>query len=1074
MTTLEATLLSNAILVLPLALAAALVTRCVRHPAVAWALWGIVLLKFVTPGFVPFSVPAELSDSNQGHETEASQDSLLEENEPAERTSPSAVPVRDSAVQMTDQDTGPAALPPDQGERLEDLAATAPPLLEQVPVPLASEIVVTTEFDDAEQPKSRPPAPSEPIWSASMPFSLDATESAESSLLALDESDLPLPATDAPSTPVTTVPTGETSADVGAARGTVTSLIEQAALWRAVGWRLWIGGGMIVALLCSWRALRFHRLLQQAAPAPAEIVSLAKSLIGPIKIRRMPELRTTSGRVPPLLWAGFGRPTILLPLGLWESLNDDGRRALLAHELTHVARRDHWTRWLEMTVRCLYWWHPVAWWAGRRLREAEEQCCDAQVVALAPGSAKAYARAVMATVDFLADDSQPVPVLATGLRPLRRSVRPLQRRLTMIVHETTSPKSSWLSRLLLLGAAACVLPATLVAEPDDEEESAPSTSGPVAVELDGFGLNQVDDETFSFYVGVDEVRDESFGAASDETQAAPPEPAGPLTPAGGGDDDVAPGNPPLGGKPRPSGKRVNVGVPGVTGLAGRWAAQIEPAEPVRPEALTSPEDYEEISVVAQGYVLPANLAQAVQEFLRTVEAGFPVLVTAIRNVGDGSFGGEDYGAFDMEDDAFGSEGYGGGFPGMMGMPYGGKVTLWVIAPATVEEAIGGFLKAMQDVPSGPDDSRKITLVRARYSMPADAVKAFAELVRAYQQSGLVIPLVVKTEGTKLTLTAPKQVHENIRQFVTFLGEHWKTASVSHSGKADHLDDVAESSGTSSRIFRTLGLGLAPLSGKDIDRTRGRYRGGLQVTAVIDSTPAADAGIRLDDVLVGLGAHETTSLQDVGWILNQAPHEDKSRLKFFILRDGETLFGRLNLAGQGLTVEPPGAQPAPQAKPVTEAAGPGAAQAVSHIDFEIAQREVDLAMEKLAFTKRLVEKGLKPTSDVKSADMELLKAERTLTQLEGELSPASMSEEYREWAGTRAGQQAIRGLLKALVDSVDMTKPRHEAAAELLREIQRRKNLVATDQPELLEMLAHLRDTYELVNADLQARSKNSS
>ena len=50
------TLLSNALLVVPLAIAVVLICRFVKRPAVAWCLWALVLLKFVTPAWYPLPV----------------------------------------------------------------------------------------------------------------------------------------------------------------------------------------------------------------------------------------------------------------------------------------------------------------------------------------------------------------------------------------------------------------------------------------------------------------------------------------------------------------------------------------------------------------------------------------------------------------------------------------------------------------------------------------------------------------------------------------------------------------------------------------------------------------------------------------------------------------------------------------------------------------------------------------------------------------------------------------------------------------------------------------------------------
>ena len=118
-------------------------------------------------------------------------------------------------------------------------------------------------------------------------------------------------------------------------------------------------------------------------------------------LHRGPDLPVTEGSVPPLLWTIGRRPLILLPRGLLEGLDAAGRRALMAHELAHFRRRDHWVRWLEAVVLAVYWWHPVAWWARRGLQAAEERCCDAWAVWLLDGNARSYGETLLTTVDFL-------------------------------------------------------------------------------------------------------------------------------------------------------------------------------------------------------------------------------------------------------------------------------------------------------------------------------------------------------------------------------------------------------------------------------------------------------------------------------------------------------------------------------------------------------------------------------------------------------------------------------------------------------------------------------------------------
>jgi TonB family protein len=70
---------------------------------------------------------------------------------------------------------------------------------------------------------------------------------------------------------------------------------------------------------------------------------------------------------------------ILVPARL-EDLTSAARRAVICHELLHVARRD-WI-WLlgDEAVRTLFWFHPAMRWALRRVELCREQYVDELVV----------------------------------------------------------------------------------------------------------------------------------------------------------------------------------------------------------------------------------------------------------------------------------------------------------------------------------------------------------------------------------------------------------------------------------------------------------------------------------------------------------------------------------------------------------------------------------------------------------------------------------------------------------------------------------------------------------------------
>jgi beta-lactamase regulating signal transducer with metallopeptidase domain len=93
------------------------------------------------------------------------------------------------------------------------------------------------------------------------------------------------------------------------------------------------------------------------------------------------------------LTLGVLRSTILLPAG-WQEWDDSKLDSVLAHELSHVARRDALTQHLSLLHRAIFWFSPLAWWLDRRLADLAEQASDE--VALSCGAdRKDYAKTLL-------------------------------------------------------------------------------------------------------------------------------------------------------------------------------------------------------------------------------------------------------------------------------------------------------------------------------------------------------------------------------------------------------------------------------------------------------------------------------------------------------------------------------------------------------------------------------------------------------------------------------------------------------------------------------------------------------
>jgi protein TonB len=108
-------------------------------------------------------------------------------------------------------------------------------------------------------------------------------------------------------------------------------------------------------------------------------------------MRTRADVRYVSGLNQPATY-GFRAPVVLLP----ERLRDrpDDRRAVLAHELVHVSRRDWLWHAGEEALRAVCWFHPALWWAITCVQMAREEVVDAAAVAVI-GDRRAYMRALV-------------------------------------------------------------------------------------------------------------------------------------------------------------------------------------------------------------------------------------------------------------------------------------------------------------------------------------------------------------------------------------------------------------------------------------------------------------------------------------------------------------------------------------------------------------------------------------------------------------------------------------------------------------------------------------------------------
>jgi beta-lactamase regulating signal transducer with metallopeptidase domain len=143
----------------------------------------------------------------------------------------------------------------------------------------------------------------------------------------------------------------------------------------------WLDVAWLLGVAClSTRTIGGWRLLQQLrrsalVEAPGAVYANFVRLRERLGITRQVRLRISQHIQGPLAM-GIVRSLVILPASALMALSPEQLEAVLAHELAHVRRADYLWNLIQTMVETLFFFHPVVWWLGRRLREQRELCCD--------------------------------------------------------------------------------------------------------------------------------------------------------------------------------------------------------------------------------------------------------------------------------------------------------------------------------------------------------------------------------------------------------------------------------------------------------------------------------------------------------------------------------------------------------------------------------------------------------------------------------------------------------------------------------------------------------------------------
>jgi serine protease Do len=97
-----------------------------------------------------------------------------------------------------------------------------------------------------------------------------------------------------------------------------------------------------------------------------------------------------------------------------------------------------------------------------------------------------------------------------------------------------------------------------------------------------------------------------------------------------------------------------------------------------------------------------------------------------------------------------------------------------------------------------------------------------------------------------------------------------------------------------KAYRMMGIRIVPVAEAEKRQLGDKYRGGMKVTEVKPQSTAAQNGIHVGDVLVGLHVWETVNYENINFVLDHQQLPTFNPLKFYIFRGNETLYGHLQV------------------------------------------------------------------------------------------------------------------------------------------------------------------------------------
>ncbi len=259
--------------------------------------------------------------------------------------------------------------------------------------------------------------------------------------------------------------------------------------WTAPPWN--VIAGWIYAAVTMFFLVRFatgiffsRKLIRNSQPI-AEALTAAK--LADSARGLAPRLASSPCISVPVTVGAF-RPVVLLPSD-WREWDAAKLDAVLAHELSHVTRRDALTQRVSLLYRSIFWFNPLAWWMNQHLATLAEQASDEAALS-AGADQKHYAQTLLSFFEALHTAPRRIRWEGVSIARPGQAEQRLERILAWKGAVTMSVKRSLAVAIVALGVPVVYLAASVHAASADsptlntvvsQEPTAPPAGGVSAV-----------------------------------------------------------------------------------------------------------------------------------------------------------------------------------------------------------------------------------------------------------------------------------------------------------------------------------------------------------------------------------------------------------------------------------------------------------------------------------------------------------------------------------------------------------------------------------------------------------------